>query len=105
MFKINNFLNNANMKVVAQKGPFRIFEHERDLSVNPANAVNAYFASEMNVRKRQVFVEIGKTGCITQAGAMQWMLGNVHPALKSALRSAVCRMWLYPAISVIILSL
>lgn len=78
MFKINNFLNNANMKVVAQSGPFRIFEHERDLSVNPANAVTAYFASEMNVRKRQVFVEIGKTGCITQAGAMQWMLGNVQ---------------------------
>ena len=80
MFRINNFLNNANMKVVAQKGPFRVFEHEKDLSVNPMNAVNAYFASEMNVRKRQVFVEVGKTGCITQAGAMQWMLGNVQMA-------------------------
>lgn len=78
MFQLNNFLNNQNMKVVQQMGPFRVFEHERDLSVNPMNAVNAYFASEMNVRKRQVFVELGKTGCITQAGAMQWMLGNIE---------------------------
>lgn len=78
MFQINNFLNNNNMKVIEQMGPFRVFEHEKDLSVNPANAVTAYFASEMNVRKRQVFVELGGSGCITQAGAMQWMLGNVN---------------------------
>lgn len=78
MFQINNFLNNHNMKVINQLGAFRVFEHEKDLSVSPANAVTSYFASEMNVRKRQVFIEIGKTGCITQAGAMQWMLGNVQ---------------------------
>lgn len=78
MFQLNNFLNNQNMKTTDQMGPFRVFEHEKDLSVNPTNAVTAYFASEMNVRKRQVFVELGKTGCITQAGAMQWMLGNVQ---------------------------
>ncbi len=77
MFQLHNFLNNKNMKVIDQKGMFRVFEHEKDLSVNPHNATEAYFASEMNVRKRQVFAEIGKTGCITQAGAMQWMLGNV----------------------------
>lgn len=77
MFQLKNFMNNKNMKVVDQKGPFRVFEHEKDLSVHPGSAVTAYFASEMNVRKRQVFIEIGKTGCITQAGAMQWMLGNV----------------------------
>ena len=78
MFQLNNFLNNHNMKVIDQKGPFRVFEHEKDLSVHPTNAVTAYFASEMNVRKRQVFVEMNGNGCITQAGAMQWMLGNVN---------------------------
>lgn len=51
MFQLNNFLNNQNMKVIAQKGPFRVFEHERDLSVTPSNAVAAYYASQMNVRK------------------------------------------------------
>ena len=78
MFQLNNFLNNQNMKVIDQKGPFRVFEHEKDLSVHPASAVTAYFASEMNIRKRQVFVELQNRGCITQAGAMQWMLGNVN---------------------------
>lgn len=78
MFRLNNFLNNQNIKVIDQKGPFRVLEHEKDLSVHPANAVTAYFASEMNVRKRQVFVELNGNGCITQAGAMQWMLGNVN---------------------------
>ena len=66
MFRLNNFLNNQNMKVIEQKGPFRVLEHEKDLSVHPANAVTAYFASEMNVRKRQVFVELNGSGCITQ---------------------------------------
>ena len=78
MFQLNNFLNNQNMKVIDHKGPFRVFEHEKDLSVHPASAVTAYFASEMNIRKRQVFVELQNRGCITQAGAMQWMLGNVN---------------------------
>ncbi len=77
MFQLNNFLNNQNMKVIAQKGPFRVFEHEKDLSVTPSNAMAAYYASQMNVRKRQLFAELGGSGCITQAGAMQWMLGNV----------------------------
>ena len=78
MFQLNNFMDNKNMKVIDQMGPFRVFEHEKDLSVNPSNAVTAYYASEMNVRKRQVFVELGGTGCVTQAGAMQWMLGDVN---------------------------
>ena len=77
MFQINNFLDNENMKVIAQKGPFRVFEHQKDLSVTPSEAISAYFAEKMNARKRQLFVEIGKTGCVMQAGAMQWMLGNV----------------------------
>ena len=37
----------------------------------------AYYASQMKVRKRQVYVEFGKSGIVTQAGAMQWMLGDV----------------------------
>jgi uncharacterized protein (AIM24 family) len=31
----------------------------------------------MNVRRRQVLVELNNTSCKLQAGAMQWMLGNV----------------------------
>lgn len=78
MFQINNFLNNQNMKVIDQMGPFRVFEHQKDLSVTPSSAISAYYASEMNIRKRQVFAELGKSGCVVQAGAMQWMLGDVN---------------------------
>ena len=54
MFKINNFTNNDDVKIIDQKGAFSVVEYQRDLSVNPENAVTAYFCSEMNVRKRQV---------------------------------------------------
>ena len=32
------------MKLIDQKGPFRVFEHEKDLSVSPSSAVTAYFS-------------------------------------------------------------
>jgi uncharacterized protein (AIM24 family) len=79
MFQLNNFYDNQNMKCIAQLGCYQIFEHEKDLSVSPASAVNAYFSSEMNVRRRQVLCNLnGKNGVIMQAGAMQWILGNVQ---------------------------
>jgi len=79
MFQLNNFYDNKNMKCVGQMGCFQIFEHEKDLSVSPSSAVNAYFSSEMNVRRRQVLINLnGNNGVVVQAGAMQWMLGNVQ---------------------------
>ena len=77
MFELNNFFDNKNMKVIDKLGMFTVFEHERDLSVSPDSAVTAYFSSEMNVRRRQVYVTMQDSGCVVQAGAMQWMLGNV----------------------------
>ena len=78
MYQLNNLFNNNNMKVIANKGNFQVFEHERDLSVSPADAVTAYFSSEMNVRKRQVLANLNGNSVTIQAGAMQWMLGNVQ---------------------------
>ena len=77
MYQLANFFDNENMKQISKMGPFTVFEHEKDMSVNPASAMGAYYASQMNIRKRQVFVQLGETGCVTQAGAMQWMLGDV----------------------------
>ena len=77
MFELINFFDNSNMKMIAQKGNFKVFEHEKDLSVSPESAATAYFSSKMNVRKRQVFIAMNDTGCVVQAGAMQWMLGDV----------------------------
>jgi len=78
MYQLNNLFDNKNMKIIAQRGCFQVFEHEKDLSVSPANAVRAYFSSEMNVRKRQVFITLNNNAVTVQAGAMQWMLGNVQ---------------------------
>ena len=38
----------------------------------------AYYCNEMNVRKRQVICDLSKANITLQAGAMQWMVGNVN---------------------------
>ena len=53
-------------------------EYQRDLSVMPSSAMIAYYSAEMNVRKRQLVCELSKAPVTIQAGAMQWMLGNVQ---------------------------
>ena len=43
------------------------------------NAADEYFMSQMNVRRRQVVIDLSKDhSAIIQAGAMQWMGGNVQ---------------------------
>ena len=44
----------------------------------PSDAQQAYFCNEMNVRKRQVICDLSKAHITLQAGAMQWMAGNVN---------------------------
>ncbi len=78
MYKINNFLNNDDIRTLDSKGAFTVIEYQRDLSVSPSSAATAYFCNEMNVRKRQVVVDIAKSNVTVQAGAMQWSVGNVN---------------------------
>lgn len=77
MFKISNFTDNDDVTVLKEFGAFKTIEWKRDLSVNEASAMNAYFASEMNVRRRQVICDLSQAPITVQAGAMQWMVGNV----------------------------
>jgi len=77
MVKCKNLFENQNMKQIAELGNAKVFEYQRDLSVTQNNAMSAYFASEMNVRKRQVLIELNGTPWTVQAGAMQWTAGNV----------------------------
>ena len=77
MVSFENLYNNSNMKVIAEMGPVKVFEHQKDLSVNLGNAITSYYASEMNVRKRQVLIELKDAAYTVQAGAMQWTAGNV----------------------------
>lgn len=78
MYTIKNLTDNKNVNVLEEKGPFTVIEFQKDLSVNPANAVDVYYANEMNIRKRQLICNMANTSGVTiQAGAMQWMLGDV----------------------------
>lgn len=78
---------NSNRKVIAQMGMFRVIEHQKDLSVSSASAEQAYFASQMNVRLRQVEIALDGTKSVkTQAGAMQMMIGNVE--METGVKSA-----------------
>lgn len=78
MFSVNNFFNNDDITITAQKGPFQVLEYKRDLSVMPGDAMLAYYCNEMNVRKRQVVCDLSKASITLQAGAMQWTVGNVN---------------------------
>lgn len=78
MFQISNFTGNDDVRVLDSNGPFMTIEYIRDLSVVPNNAVMAYFCNEMNIRKRQVICDLSKSNVTVQAGAMQWMAGNVQ---------------------------
>ena len=44
MVVIRNLTENENLKVLAQKSCFSVFEHQKDLSVAPGNAQLAFFS-------------------------------------------------------------
>lgn len=77
MVTCNNLYNNENMKQIDSLGCVKVFEHQRDLSVDFSKAMATYFASKMNICKRQVLIELDGNSFTIQAGAMQWMAGSV----------------------------
>lgn len=100
MYKIKNFLENDNIEVKERGGAFTVVEHIKDVSVMPFEAQNAYFAAQMNVRKRQVICDLNVSSVTTQAGAMQFMVGDVNATtgvkgvgdfLSKAIRSNVTK--------------
>lgn len=42
MYQIKNLLENDDIRVLTEIGPFTVIEYLRDLSVSPANAATAY---------------------------------------------------------------
>ena len=78
MYQINNFTNNDDIKVLERMGAFSVIEYQRDLSVSPENAINAYFCAEMNIRRRQIVCNLAFSNVTVQSGAMQWMVGDVR---------------------------
>ena len=78
MYTVKNFIDNDDVSVVSEMGAFKVIEWKRDLSVTSASAMEAYFAAEMNVRRRQVVCDLSQSPVTVQSGAMQWMLGDVN---------------------------
>ncbi len=71
-------LENSNRHIVKSLGNFSVLEYDRDLSVASKNAMEQYFMGEMGLRRRQLVINMtGKNTAVIQAGAMQWMAGNV----------------------------
>lgn len=78
MIRTNVLQPSSVRNVIAKEGCFSLVEYEKDISVMPSDSMAAYFASQMNVRKRQVFAELNGNGVIIQAKAMQMMIGQMH---------------------------
>ena len=47
------------------------------MSVTEDTAINAYYASKMNIHKHQVLITLNNDSYTISQGAMQWMAGNV----------------------------
>ena len=77
MFKIKNFEDNDDVKIIEELGAFKVVEYQKDLSVDYSTAQSAYYASQMNVKRRQVVCDVNLSNITVQAGAMQWMAGDV----------------------------
>lgn len=79
MIKIGNFVDtNQNIKIVEEKGIFKVVEHQRDLSVHPQEAPLKYYMQEMGCRERQLMVMLKDNAVRLKPGAMQFMLGRIE---------------------------
>ncbi len=76
-----NFLNSTDSRLCTAavlREKYNIVQYTKDLSVTPATAQLAYFASKMNYHKRQLAVVLDNDDVVIQAGAMQWFAGDVY---------------------------
>ena len=78
MISVKNLFDNDDVKIIERIGHISVIEYQRDLSVNKVTAMSEYYASKMNVRRRQVIIKMQDDEYITSSGAMQWMAGNIE---------------------------
>lgn len=80
MVKTNLFEKTACRSLTQTAGCFGLMEYAKDVSVNHATAQNEFYAAHMGVHRKQVVATLNGNGIIVQAGAMQWIAGNVEAA-------------------------
>ena len=77
MYKANFLNETANKKIIEHKGKFNVIEYQKNLSDDPSEAMFSYFASQMNVRKRQLAIALEDDDITVQGGSMEWMAGDL----------------------------
>lgn len=77
MIKVNNLLDGENIKILEEMNGIKVLEHQKDQSIIPELAQVAYFSKAMNIKKRQLYIELDNNSFTTSQGAMQWMAGNL----------------------------
>lgn len=71
-------LENENRRIIQKVGNFSVLEYMKDLSVTSDGAEREYFMGKMNIRRKQIVIQLDKEHSATiQSGAMQWMLGDI----------------------------
>ena len=75
-----SLFNSGNAEVISQMGGMAVVQYKKDMSVTPDTSKVEYYCSQMNVNKRQLLLNLNGNGYTVQAGAMQWMSGNVNAA-------------------------
>lgn len=78
MINVKNLTNNPNIQVTSKLGSMMVLEHQIDKSVSSNAAINAYFSAKMNIKKKQLLIQLNNSGVVTQKGAMQWITGNIE---------------------------
>ena len=78
MIEFKNYFENPNMKIVEQKGKFRVYEYQKDYTMNPSAAPILYYCDQMGVKRKQTVVELDNSSCILSSGAMQWFAGPIQ---------------------------
>ncbi|MDO5295603.1 MAG: AIM24 family protein [bacterium] len=87
MYKVNNLIENPNVKVISELGPVRIIEHQRNMNVSNLSSMSTlYYFSKMNIHYRQALITLNQSSFMISSGAMQWMLGDV--SLSSNVKGA-----------------
>ena len=99
MIKMRNVLDNANIVQKEKLGCFTVMEHKSDRSVTPGTAMKEYFMGKMGLAKRQLLCELNGNAVKIQAGAMQWISGDVESITGITGVGQLAKNWLKAAVT------
>ena len=96
---MKNVLDNANIVQKESLGCFKVMEHKSDRSVTPETAMKEYFMGKMGLTKRQLLCELNGNAVKIQAGAMQWVSGDVESTTGITGAGQLVKNWFKAAVT------